>query len=93
VKQKNEAINVQPKKLEITNHLNDVYDALRETQLMTNFLSRASMELLKEGYSDDFMFGGRLLFDLLNNRFEEMLDNVQDIISEVKDHENLTKTH
>lgn len=69
--------------------LNDVYDALRETQLMTDFLSRASTDLLNE-YSEKFMFGGRLLFGLLDQRFEEILAQVQDTITEVKEHENFT---
>ena len=76
----------------IVHQLNDVYDALREIQLMTAFLGRASTVLLNEN-SDEFMLGGRFLFDCINYRFEQILDDVQVTISEVKQHGNLTEAH
>lgn len=78
--------------LEITNKLNDVYDALREIQLMTDFLGRAVTGLSQE-YSEEYMYGGRLCFDLLDKRTETVCDQLQKITTEVKDHENLTQAH
>ena len=75
------------------NKLNDVHDALQEIQFMTQFLGTTCTGGPEINLSPDLIFGGNLLFGLLDKRISEVVDNLEEITNEVKANENRSKNH
>lgn len=74
-----------PGRIDTVTQLNNIHDFLRETQCATSFLGIAATSMnLEEKYSKDVLFGLRICFDMLDERFEKVFDNIQKLTSEVK---------
>ena len=82
----------QPMMIQTVSRLNDIHDKLREIQCATSFLGTVSTDI-NEKYSNELMFGASVCFEMLDERFENIIGILETLTSEVKANETHTQTH
>lgn len=67
----------------LVNQLNDIHDGLNEIRKITSFLGSATI-YATESLCDDDVEGAELCFRMLNENILSKLDNLDNLITEVK---------